>query len=313
MDFEVDEVTTEYLRIHNIPLTDIEISCRDRTKRKDRVPQEWLSRRSQLIGRWGEKFALNALSLDFQERYPNSKLEETSLGYVLLISNRKVAEIIWCNKDKETNSSPDIITKEKQNDRYWEVKTTTNEELTRIIFSESERRFAIEKGKKYNLLIVTNAGLKFALVHQAPNPFRESDPADPASRALGFYEGVGRRKRSTARVRIIVDGCGTIIINNKKPEQFFKREGDYAIAIEPHSKFSSSQLQNSISIVVRGGGNSGQRDAIRLGLARALMKLNPELRRSFRELGYLTRDSRIKERKKPGLKRARKAPTYTKR
>jgi small subunit ribosomal protein S9 len=73
------------------------------------------------------------------------------------------------------------------------------------------------------------------------------------------------------------------------------------------------ETQYDISVKVKGGGISGQRDAIRLGIARALVKMDPELRGALKPEGMLTRDARVKERKKPGLKRARKAPTYTKR
>ena len=127
-----------------------------------------------------------------------------------------------------------------------------------------------------------------------------------------YYEGVGRRKQSSARVRITA-GSGAFIVNEKEIEAYFTRLGDASdilnalnIANHPREKFD-------VTIKVQGGGVSGQRDAVKLGLARALVKLDEELRPALRHSGYLTRDPRVKERKKPGLKRARKAPTYTKR
>lgn len=127
-----------------------------------------------------------------------------------------------------------------------------------------------------------------------------------------YYEGIGRRKSATARVRLFPGGTGNLVINDKDGREYLPREGDVEILLEPLVKVG--QMNNyDISIHVNGGGISGQRDAIRLGVARALLKIDPEMRPSLRESDFLTRDARIKERKKPGLKRARKAPTYTKR
>ena len=127
-----------------------------------------------------------------------------------------------------------------------------------------------------------------------------------------YFEGVGRRKTSTARVRIYPGGSGNIVVNDKALEEYFPREGDATDLLQP---LEVSGLQGSLdmTVVVKGGGISGQTGAVRLGLARALLKYQPELRPVMRQAGLLTRDAREKERKKPGLKRARKAPTYTKR
>jgi small subunit ribosomal protein S9 len=130
--------------------------------------------------------------------------------------------------------------------------------------------------------------------------------------AAQYYEGIGRRKAATARVRIFPGGTGNLIINDKDGSDYLPRPGDVDILLEPLSV--TGQLKSfDISVHVNGGGISGQRDAILLGLARALVKLDPEMKPQLREPGYMTRDARVKERKKPGLKRARKAPTYTKR
>ena len=95
-------------------------------------------------------------------------------------------------------------------------------------------------------------------------------------------------------------------------EEFLSRAGDYEIVMQPLTVIGQERGYD-ISVHVNGGGVSGQRDAIQLGLARALLELDPELKPQLRDAELLTRDARIKERKKPGLKRARKAPTYTKR
>ena len=126
-----------------------------------------------------------------------------------------------------------------------------------------------------------------------------------------YYEGIGRRKASTARVRIM-SGSGEFVVNQKPLTEFFNRMGDADRAVAPLESVGQ-RASMDVSVIVQGGGVTGQSDAVRLGIARALLKMNPELKTALRKSGFLTRDSREKERKKPGLKRARKAPTYTKR
>jgi small subunit ribosomal protein S9 len=130
--------------------------------------------------------------------------------------------------------------------------------------------------------------------------------------ASQYYEGIGRRKESSARVRIFPGGTGRLTINDKDGNDYLSREGDFEIVMQPLTVIGQERSYD-ISVHVNGGGVSGQRDAIRLGLARALLELDPDLKSQLRDAELLTRDARVKERKKPGLKRARKAPTYTKR
>lgn len=127
-----------------------------------------------------------------------------------------------------------------------------------------------------------------------------------------YYEGVGRRKTSSARVRVYPQGDGSFLVNDVPVERYFPRVGDMDHVMAPLSLVEELGAVN-ITVHVQGGGQTGQSGAIRHGLARALAKLNPDYRPALREAGYLTRDARMKERKKPGLKKARKAPTYTKR
>ncbi|PJF23254.1 MAG: 30S ribosomal protein S9 [Phototrophicales bacterium] len=127
-----------------------------------------------------------------------------------------------------------------------------------------------------------------------------------------YYEGIGRRKRASARVRLFPGGTGKLLINDKDGREYLPRIGDVDILLEPLSTIGQENNYD-ITVHVSGGGISGQRDAIKLGVARALLKIDPDLRPRLKAGKYLTRDARIKERKKPGLKRARKAPTYTKR
>lgn len=130
--------------------------------------------------------------------------------------------------------------------------------------------------------------------------------------SVQYYEGVGRRKESTARVRIM-SGSGKFIVNEKPLQDYFTRLGDVEAILAPLHAAGENPSQLDILVVVKGGGVTGQTEAVQLGVARALLEMNPDVRPTLRAGGYLTRDARVKERKKPGLKRARKAPTYTKR
>ncbi len=130
--------------------------------------------------------------------------------------------------------------------------------------------------------------------------------------ASQYYEGIGRRKAASARVRLFPGGTGNLLINDKDGRDYLPRAGDVEILLGPLAILGQESIYD-ITVHVYGGGISGQRDAIRLGVARALLKIDPDLRPQMREHEFLTRDARVKERKKPGLKRARKAPTYTKR
>jgi len=127
-----------------------------------------------------------------------------------------------------------------------------------------------------------------------------------------YYEGIGRRKTSTARVRLHVGGTGSMTVNDKTGQEYFTREQDFRRLGELLTATGTEGRYN-ITVHVAGGGVTGQADAVRMGLARALVKLDPTFREVLRRGGALTRDARAKERKKPGLKRARKAPQYTKR
>lgn len=129
--------------------------------------------------------------------------------------------------------------------------------------------------------------------------------------AVVYYEGVGRRKTATARVRLY-PGEGDFVVNDRPMEAYFSRERDVVHLLEPLEVTDARNTFN-VSVKVQGGGVSGQAGAVRHGLARALLEADPDLRPVLRKGGFLTRDARMKERKKPGLKRARKAPQYTKR
>ena len=127
-----------------------------------------------------------------------------------------------------------------------------------------------------------------------------------------YFEGIGRRKTSTARVRIM-SGSGSFVINEKELETYFPTERDNKTVTEPLDVLETSRSNYDISVLVKGGGVIGQAGSVRVGFARGILKIDPELRMALSHAGFLSRDAREKERKKPGLKGARKAPTYTKR
>ena len=126
-----------------------------------------------------------------------------------------------------------------------------------------------------------------------------------------FNRGTGRRKNAVARVRI-QPGEGRVIVNEKEPLAFLGRRVLELAALAP-LRVTSTQRKFDISVRVEGGGTSGQAGAIAHGIARALINYDPDYRPALKKAGLLTRDARMKERKKYGLKRARKAPQYTKR
>ena len=130
--------------------------------------------------------------------------------------------------------------------------------------------------------------------------------------SVQYYEAVGRRKESTARVRLM-DGSGRFVVNEKEATLYFPRIGDLHDILRAFSTVGQDANKYDITVKVSGGGTTGQTEAVRLGLSRALILLNGEWRSALRKQGLVTRDARVKERKKPGLKKARKAPTYTKR
>lgn len=126
------------------------------------------------------------------------------------------------------------------------------------------------------------------------------------------YWGTGRRKSSVARVRL-VPGTGEITVNGKAGEHYFNRIPSYIQTIKAPLETLGLEGQYDILVRAHGGGLTGQSDAVKLGVARALCELDPDNRQPLKAEGYLTRDPRAKERKKYGLHKARKAPQFSKR
>jgi len=128
---------------------------------------------------------------------------------------------------------------------------------------------------------------------------------------IRYVEAVGRRKTASARVRLY-PGTGEIVVNELPMEQYFGRDL-VRMALRQPLVLTGTEAAYNISVRVKGGGDGGQADAVRHGISRALCAVDITMRPALKSAGFLTRDARAKERKKPGLKRARKAPQYTKR
>jgi small subunit ribosomal protein S9 len=126
-----------------------------------------------------------------------------------------------------------------------------------------------------------------------------------------YYEGIGRRKSAVARVRLVA-GSGAFTVNDKSLNDYFHWETLINTAQNP-LRVTQNQARFAVSAQVKGGGPVGQAEAVSLGLARALLAADTSFKSALRHAGLLTRDPRAKERKKPGLKKARKAKQYTKR
>jgi small subunit ribosomal protein S9 len=127
-----------------------------------------------------------------------------------------------------------------------------------------------------------------------------------------MYQGTGRRKSAIARVRL-VPGNGQIVVNGKPGELYLQFNAEYLAGAKAPLETLGLEAEYDILVNAHGGGLTGQADAIRLGVARALCQLDPDNRKPLKVEGYLTRDPRAKERKKYGLRKARKAPQFSKR
>ena len=126
------------------------------------------------------------------------------------------------------------------------------------------------------------------------------------------YWGTGRRKKAIARVRLIPAGDGTITVNDKTLDEYFGLDTLKYIVRQPLA-LTDTAAKYDVVVNVTGGGFTGQAGAVRHGISRALLEAEPETREALKKAGFLTRDSRMKERKKYGLKKARRAPQFSKR
>lgn len=126
-----------------------------------------------------------------------------------------------------------------------------------------------------------------------------------------YWQAVGRRKTSSVNARLI-EGTGKILINGLEPNAYFCKNNATEVILEP-AKLLGLDKKFDYSLMAKGGGITGQLDAAKLAIAKALLKNNPENKTTLKKSGFLTRDARKVERKKPGLKKARRAPQWSKR
>jgi len=143
-------------------------------------------------------------------------------------------------------------------------------------------------------------------------PKEEKAISKKSTKLTKFWEAIGRRKTASARVRIFTKGEKPFLVNGQNIEDYFKTSIFRKVIMAPIETLSL-ETKFYVSAIVGGGGISAQAEAVRHGLARALIKFNPNFRKKLKKSGFLTRDPRMKERKKFGLKRARKAPQWSKR
>ncbi len=137
-------------------------------------------------------------------------------------------------------------------------------------------------------------------------------PRNSQKQASPYFEAVGRRKTAIARIRLSPSSKADFVVN-EKPLKEYVQESAYQITATESLEKGSPGKNFAVTVLVRGGGPHAQAEAIRQGTARALVKMDPELRANLKTLGFLTRDSRMRERKKFGLKRARRARQWRKR
>ncbi len=141
----------------------------------------------------------------------------------------------------------------------------------------------------------------------------EGKPEAATETSKGAYlYAIGRRKTAIAKVRLIKNGKGILTVNGRPMETFFTTHESRSMLVAP-IKTAGLEGAVDVSAEVTGGGLMGQAEAVRLGIARALCELNPTYRKTLKKLGYLKRDPRAKERKKPGLRKARRSPQWSKR
>ncbi len=138
-----------------------------------------------------------------------------------------------------------------------------------------------------------------------------ADKKTPTNKGDKYIPAIGKRKTARASIRMHTNGTGLITINGKSLNEYFATAYQRKVVEQPLKHTSLKNMD--FSILVKGGGKTGQADACRLGIAKILIKSDPELRPLMRAQGWVTRDSRKKERKKPGLKRARRSPQWSKR
>jgi len=152
-------------------------------------------------------------------------------------------------------------------------------------------------------------------MEEEKKPIKTADVEDEqtsSKKKQDYLYAVGRRKTAVAQVRVYKKGDGKFSVNEKDVTKYFP-SAELLERVKSPLVLAGQIDKLDITVKTKGGGIAGQADAVRHGISRALLMLNPNFRKPLKKAGFLTRDARIKERKKPGLKRARKAPQWTKR
>jgi small subunit ribosomal protein S9 len=177
---------------------------------------------------------------------------------------------------------------------------------------EPERELSAEERARLEAEAEERARLEAEATAEVPEEQQAPSPRTPAQLAAeARYLATGKRKRSIARVAI-TPGDGKFEVNRRPLQEYFPRPLHRATAMQPLS-VSGYEGSVDVRVNVRGGGVGGQAGAIRHGIARALTEIDPQLRKELKRRGFLTRDARVKERRKAGLKKARKRPQFSKR
>lgn len=147
---------------------------------------------------------------------------------------------------------------------------------------------------------------------KSAKPAKKTAPKTDLKAKGNYHYALGRRKEASAQTRLFLKGKGEVTVNGKPIEQHFTTFEQRQRVMEPLIAVGQDKSLD-LDLRIVGGGLKGQADAARLGVSRALLKLDPDYRATLKPLGLLTRDARVKERKKPGLKKARRAPQWAKR
>ncbi len=172
-----------------------------------------------------------------------------------------------------------------------------------------KKKAEVKAVKKISKAVKPEEKKESSLVKASEKKKPEEKKADKKNE---YLYAVGKRKSAIARVRVYKKGAGKIVVNERDYEKVFPRATWQEIIIKP-LKLIGQKDKLDVTVKIVGGGTKGQAEAIRHGLSKALIQLNPNFRKPLKKAGYLTRDARKKERKKPGLKGARRAPQWSKR
>jgi len=206
---------------------------------------------------------------------------------------------LFMQKKKEEEKNKKVKKQEKKNETTGKIKKPSVKKD--ILTHKKEEKKEVIKEEKEEKIVPE-------IVEEA----FEGEARLLAAKPSKYWEAVGRRKTSIARVRLFTKGEKALMVNEKEFKVYFPTVDLQEAAVSPLKKMKCID-RFSMSALVRGGGIHSQAEAVKHGISRALVVFNPDFQKRLRRAGFLTRDSRMKERKKFGLKRARRAPQWQKR